>query len=150
MENKNTEPESVGVAESEEFGFDLSLSRPMQKLAVPIEMIRSKKTAGAAFKLACEASCLEDKEIYIPLAIDPGYFSNIKNDKATLQSYLWKQFCDLVGNKVYPEWHAYQLGCTLVVIKSEAERRAEEAEIRLKASEDKVEMLTQILQGKGI
>lgn len=127
---------------------ELALSRPPQAVTVPIEMIRAKKTSGAAFALACDASGLGDKEIYLPLGVDAGYFTNIKKGKATLQGDLVREFCKLVGNSIYLEWLAYQVGCTLVLIKSEAERRAEEAEKRAKDAEDKLKFLTQVMQGK--
>lgn len=128
---------------------ELALSRPAQQTQVSIEFVRAKKTAGAAFSLACDASQLDDKEIYLAVGIDAGYFTNIKKDKATLQGGLIKKFCEVVGNTIYPEWIAYQLGCTLVMIKSEAERRAEEAEQRAKDAEDKLQFLTKVMQGKA-
>lgn len=127
---------------------ELALSREPQHIAVPIEMIRSKKTAAAAITLACDASGLEDKEVYLALGIDAGYFSNIKKGKATLQGDLLREFCKVVGNNVYPEWLAYQVGCTLVMIKTEAERRAEEAELRAAAAEAENKLMRQLLAGK--
>ena len=125
----------------EEPQIELALSRKAQAVSVSLEIIRNQKTAAAAFTLACSTSGLEDKEIYISLGIDAGYFSNIKKGKATLQGDLTKAFCGLVGNHIYVEWLAYQVDCTLVMIKSAAERRAEEAE-------EKVRILTEILRGK--
>lgn len=128
---------------------ELALTRPPAQVAVPIEMVRTQKTAAAAFTLACTVSGLEDKEIYLALEIDAGYFSNIKKGKATLQADLHKQFCKLVGNSVYPEWIAYQVGCTLVMIKTEAERRAEIAEARAHAAENENKLMRQLLQGRA-
>lgn len=110
-------------------------------MKVPIELIRVQKTAAAAFTLACTASGLDDKEIYLALGIDAGYFSNIKKGKATLQADLVADFCKLVKNTVYPEWQAFQVGCTLVMIKTEAERRAEVAEKRAQEMEMKYRVL---------
>lgn len=128
---------------------ELALSRKPVKADVPVEMIRAQQSAAAAFTLACSASGLEDKEIYLSIGIDAGYFSNIKKGKATLQADLLRAFCERVGNSVYAEWMAYQLGCTLVVIKSESERRAEEAEKRAVEAEARANMLMEILQGKA-
>lgn len=127
---------------------ELALARAPHRAAVPLEMIRAQKTAAAAFTLATSVSGLEDKEIYLALGIDAGYFSNIKKGKATLQADLLAQFCKVVGNTIYPEWAAFQIGCTLVVIKTEAERRAEEAEQRAKAAEDENRLLRQLVQGR--
>ena len=128
---------------------ELSLSRAPERAAVPIEMVRAQKSAGAAFTLACSVSGLEDKEIYLSLDIDAGYFSNIKKGKATLQADLLAKFCDAVGNTIFAEWLAYQVGCTLVVIKTEAERRAEAAEARAIAAEAENKLMRQLLQGKA-
>jgi hypothetical protein len=120
---------------------ELALSREPKHMTIPIELIRSKKTSGAAITLACDSSGLDDKEIYLPLGIDAGYFSNIKKGKATLQGDLLKEFCKVVGNSVYPEWCAYQVGCTLVMIQTEAERRAEAEKKRADAAELKLSVL---------
>jgi hypothetical protein len=128
---------------------ELALARPPQQVLVPIEMVRSKRTAGAAFTLACDASGLEDKEIYLALGIDAGYFSNIKKGKATLQADLMREYCRITGNHIYPEWLAYQVGCTLVMIKTEAERRAEEAEQRAAAAELKLSVLMETFRARG-
>jgi hypothetical protein len=127
---------------------DLALTRQPQQVPVPIEMIRAKKTSGAAFTLACDASGLDDKEIYLSLGIDAGYFSNIKKGKATLQADLTQKFCDVVGNKVYPEWLAYQVGCTLVQIQSEAERRLAEERTRREKAENENRLMRQLLAGR--
>ncbi len=128
---------------------ELALAREAVSAYIPIEMIRAKKTAAAAFTLACDASGLEDKEIYLALEIDAGYFSNIKKGKATLQADLIPAFCRIVKNLVYVEWQAYQVGCTLVLIKTEAERRAEAAEARALAAEAENKLMRQLLQGKS-
>lgn len=128
---------------------ELALARTPNRAQMPIEMIRAKRTAAAAFTLACDASGLEDKEIYLALGIDAGYFSNIKKGKATLQADLVAKFCEVVGNSIYVEWQAYQLGCTLVVIKSESERRAEAAEVRARAAEAENRLMRELLAGRA-
>lgn len=127
---------------------ELALLRRAEHNEVPIEMIRRQKSSGAAFALACQSSGLEDKEIYGALGLDAGYFSRIKKGEATLQADLVQAFCDMVGNTIYAEWLAYQLGCTLVQIKSEAERRAEIAEERARAAEAENKLMKQLLTGR--
>ena len=127
---------------------ELSLRRDPVRVAVPIEMVRAKKNQGAAFSLACEASGLDDKEIYISLDIDGGTFSRLRSGKNTLSNDQIVRFCEIVGNTIYPEWIAYQLGCTMVVIKTEAERRADAAEERALKAEEKAHLLTEILAGR--
>lgn len=134
------------VADAQE---ELALSRSPQNIEVPIEMVRARKNKGAAFTLACDASGLDDKEIYLPLAMDKALFSRIKSGSANLDDDLIAKFCGLVGNRIYPEWLAYQVGCTLVMVKTEAERRAEEAEKRATAAEAENRLMRQLLAGRA-
>ena len=129
---------------------ELALSRRAEPNDMPIEVVRRQKSAAAAFSLACQSSGLEDKEIYSALGIDPGYFSRIKKGDATLQADTVPMFCEMVGNRIYPEWQAYQLGCTLVQIKSEAERRAELAEQRARDAEKENRLLRQLVTGRQL
>lgn len=128
---------------------ELPLARPAQRSSVPIEMVRQQRTAAAAFSLACTVSGLEDKEIYLALQIDAGYFSNIKKGKATLQADLVAAFCRVVGNTVYLEWQAFQVGCTLVMIKTEAERQLEEALAAKALADAENKLMRQLLQGRA-
>lgn len=128
---------------------ELPLARPAQRSSIPIEMVRQQRTAAAAFSLACTVSGLEDKEIYLALQIDAGYFSNIKKGKATLQADLVAAFCRVVGNTVYLEWQAFQIGCTLVMIKTEAERQLEEALAAKAQADAENRLMRQLLQGRA-
>jgi hypothetical protein len=127
---------------------DLGLSRRAEPNDMPIEVVRRQKTGAAAFSLACQSSGLEDKEIYGALGLDAGYFSRIKKGEATLQVDLIRPFCEVVNNRIYAEWQAYQVGCTLVQIQSEAERRAEIAERRAQEAELKVRVLMETFSGR--
>lgn len=113
---------------------------------MPIELVRKQASAGAAFTLACTSSGLLDQTIYEFVGIDAGTFSRIKKGLATLQADLVPKFCYAVNNRIYPEWCAHQLGCTLVEIKTEAERRAEAAERRAEEAELKVRVLMETFQ----
>lgn len=129
---------------------ELPLLRCASPNDVPVEMLRRQKTAAAAFCLACQSSGLEDKEIYCAIGIDPGYFSRIKKGEATLQADLVSMFCQVVANRIYPEWVAYSLGCTLVQIKSETERKLEEALAALAEEKTKVRVLKDAINGRAI
>lgn len=128
---------------------ELGLARDPHRVHVPIELIRSKKKKGAAFTLACDTSGLEDKEIGGALNIDPGTFSRIKSGTNTLDNDRIDEFNKVVGNRVYSEWLAYQVGCALVMIQSEAERRANEAEQALAEERAKTRLLMEVLHGKA-
>lgn len=116
---------------------------------VPIELIHAQKHGGAAFSLACQVSGLDDKEIYMALGLDAGYFSRMKKGDATLADDKLRGFCQVVGNTIYPEWRAYQIGCTLMMIQSEAERLAAEAKAELEKEREKNKLLRELLQGRA-
>ena len=131
---------------------ELALHRAAQPVVVPVEMVRGRRTSGAAFTLACDASGLEDKEICFALAeddkpFDPGTFSRIKKGSNTLPADLVATFCKVVGNTIYLEWLAYQCGYGVVMLKSEAERRAELLEEQLKEERIKTAALMDALRG---
>jgi len=126
---------------------ELALARAPHQAGVPAELVRAKHSAGAAFTLACDASGLDDKEIYLALDLDAGTFSRIKKGTNTLAGDLLRDFCRIVGNTLYPEWLAYQVGCGLVMLKTEAERRADALEAALTQERLKNEVLMQALRG---
>lgn len=115
---------------------------------MPIEVVRRQKTASAAFCLAIQSSGLDDQEIYRCLGIDAGYFTRIKKGEASLQADLIEPFCQVVNNRIYPEWIAYRVGCTLVLIKSEAERQLETERARRQEAEEKLAWAERILAGR--
>lgn len=128
---------------------ELPLARHGVVSHVPLEVVHAQRSSAAAFALACQASGLEDKEIYLSLGIDAGHFSRIKRGDAGFPPDKLSAFCRLVGNHAYPEWLAYQVGCTLVMLKSEAERRAENAEARASEAEKKLAYLEQFVRVSG-
>lgn len=126
---------------------ELRLVKRAEANDVPVELVRKQNCAGKAFTLACDSSGLDDKEIYLAIPIDAGTFSKIKSGRATLQAEYLQRFCHVVNNRVYPEWLAFQIGCTLVVIRSEAERKLDHEITRRERAEAKNVLLTEILQG---
>lgn len=127
---------------------ELALVRAPESVDIPIEMVRKQRSASAAFSLACSVSGLDDKEIYLSLGIDAGHFSRIKKGDAGFPPDRLAEFCGLVNNTVYPEWIAFQVGSTLVVIKTEAERRADIATKRAEAAEAENKLMRQLLAGR--
>lgn len=116
---------------------------------MPIEVVRRQRSAAAALCLAITSSGLEDKEVYGALGIDAGYWTRIKKGEATLQADLIQPFCDVVGNRIYLEWQAYQTGCTLVQIQSEAERLLEAERARRIEAEKENRLLRELVQGRA-
>jgi len=131
-----------------ELQIELALSRTPERAQVPIEMIRAKRTSGAAFTLACDVSGLEDKEIYghKDLRIDAGYFSNIKKSKATLQADKVADFCRVVGNTIYLEWLVWQIGGTITLLKSGLELENERLNQLLLEKDRQLETITDFMR----
>lgn len=129
---------------------ELALARKPEDPAIPIELIRRQQSAAAAFSLACVASGLDDKEIYLQLKIDAGTFSRMKKGDATLQGDQVREFCRAVGNRIYLEWLAYQDGCTLVQIESETERQLRQEREARQAVEAENKLLRSLVQGRAV
>lgn len=127
----------------------LAITRTPATVSIPIEMVWAKKNQGAAFSFACDTSGLDDKEIYMALGFDAGTFSRMRKGTNTLPGDMLKQFCNVVGNTIYADWLAYQVGSVLVVIQSEAERRAKEAEEALALERRENQLLRDLLQGRA-
>lgn len=56
---------------------------------------------------------------------------------------------DMCGNEAPLIWLANHRGYGLVVLQSEAEKRAETAELALRAEREKTKLLTDLLQGRA-
>lgn len=56
---------------------------------------------------------------------------------------------DMCGNEAPLMWLANHRGYGLVVLQSEAEKRAENAELALRAEREKTKLLMEVLHGKA-
>jgi len=137
------------MRELDDAQHELPLTRAPSQVQVPVEMIRAKKTSGAAFTLACDASTLDDKEIFGPMQMDKAVFSRIKSGSMNLDGDKLALFCATVGNRIYVEWLAYQVGCSLVEIETETQRQLRTAREQLAAKETENALLRQLVQGRG-
>jgi hypothetical protein len=126
----------------------LPLARAVEWVDLPVETVMKQKTFMGAVNLCITESGLEDKEIYLALGIDSGHFSNIRKGVGHFPPNKLDDLCNLCGNDAPLIWWATKRGFGLVLLKSEAERRAEEAERRAKEAEEKLRFLTQVMQGK--
>lgn len=126
----------------------LPLCRRAEKTTVPVELVLKQSTMAGAIALCVQLSGLEEKEIYMVLGIDAGHWTRIMKGDAHFPVNKLNDLMDLCGNEAPIFWMAHSRGYGLVLLKSEAERRAEQAEARAKEAEDKLKFLTQIMQGK--
>jgi hypothetical protein len=124
------------------------LARAADWVDLPVSLVMQQKTLLGAVNLCITQSGLEDKEIYLALEIDSGHFSNIRKGNGHFPTNKLNALCDLCGNEAPLIWWAHSRGKGLVLLVTEAERRAEAAESRAREAEDKLRFLTQIMQGK--
>src|SRR5690348_13719168 len=56
----------------------LMLTRAEPMINVPLDSIAARKTLLGAINLCIDLSGLENKEVYLPLGIDSGHFTNLR------------------------------------------------------------------------
>lgn len=126
----------------------LALSRRPESTGVSVDLVVRQKTLSGAIALCVQASGLDDKEVYLELEIDAGHWSRIMKGGAYFPLDKLNQLMDLCGNEVPLQWLAHSRGYGLVLLKSEAERRAEDAEARLAEALRMNELLKDLVSGK--
>lgn len=110
---------------------ELPLSRKVDKLDVPLELVIRQPTLSAAIALCVQASGLEDKEVYLSLGIDAGHWTRIMKGDAHFPVNKLGDLMDMCGNEAPLIWQSHSRGYTLVMLKSEAERRIDELTTQL-------------------
>jgi hypothetical protein len=126
----------------------LMLTRAEPKPEVSLAVILQRKTLLGAINLCIELSGLEAKEIYLPLGIDAGHFTNLRKGQGHFPTDKLGDLMDLCKNEVPLIWQAHQRGYGLVVLKSEAERLLELAQKELAEERLKVRVLTDAINGR--
>lgn len=125
----------------------LSLVRKAEPVDVPLDLVLRQTTLAGAISLCVQVSGQEEKEIYLALGIDAGHWSRIMKNDAHFPVNKLNDLMDMCGNEAPLIWLANARGYGLVVLKSEAERRADAAEQALNEERSKVRMLTDLFQG---
>lgn len=107
----------------------LTLLGPEKRESQPVneEVIRAQPSHLRAIQLAIQVSGREDKEVYMPLAIDKSTWSNILGGKFAFPTNKYEQLYDLT-NEIPLRWLAYRRGYHLVPMRTEQERRIAELE----------------------
>lgn len=126
----------------------LTRAAPMQD--VPLDSIMARKTLLGAINLCIDLSGLDDKEVYLPLGVDAGHFSNLRKGKGHFPPDKINDLMDLCRNEVPLIWLAHSRGYGLVVLKTEAERRAEAAEKRALEAEKKLAYAESLIKGRNL
>ena len=128
---------------------ELALARSVERIEVPADLIEKQKSLSAAIALCIQLSGLEEKEVYMTLGIDAGHWTRIMKGDAHFPVNKLDVLMDLCGNEAPLQWQAKKRGYALVMIKTEAERRAEEAEERLRAAEAENKLMRELLGGRA-
>lgn len=128
---------------------ELPLARKAERIDIPLDLVLKQPSLAAAIALCVQASGLEEKEVYLPLEIDAGHWTRIMKGDAHFPVNKLNGLMDLCGNEAPLMWLANSRGYGLVILKTEAERRAEAAERALEEERSKVRLLTDLLKGKA-
>lgn len=128
---------------------ELPLARKADRIDIPLDLVLKQPTLSAAIALCVQASGLEEKEVYLPLEIDAGHWTRITKGDAHFPVNKLNGLMDLCGNEAPLMWLANSRGYGLVILKTEAERRAEAAERALEEERSKVRLLTDLLKWKA-
>lgn len=128
---------------------ELALARKADLMDVPLELVLKQPSLSGAVALCVQLSGLDDKEIYLSLGIDAGHWTRIMKGDAHFPLNKLNDLCTMCGNESPLLWWAHSRGYGLVMLKSEAERRAEMAAAELLMEREKNKLLMQLLQGKA-
>lgn len=136
------------IANSNEQGL-LHLVSNQRQVEVSLDILKKRKSFLGAINLCIDLSGHEDKELYMSLGIDAGHWSNLRKGKGHFPPDKINELMDLCCNEAPLMWLAESRGYGLVVLQTESERRAEAAEQALADANNKVKMLTDLLQGRS-
>lgn len=109
----------------------LPLVRPVGKVAIQPEIVFAQPTLLGAINLCINASGLDKKELYLPLAIDKGHWTRICSGDAHFPVDKLNDLMDLCGNDAPLVWLANSRGMGLVMLQSEAERMIAERDAQI-------------------
>lgn len=125
----------------------LVLSGRALQVEVPADLLVKVRNMTSAIALCVQLSGLQDNEVYLSLSIDAGHWSRIKRGEAHFPVDKLGDLMDLCGNEAPLLWLAQSRGYGVVLLKTEAERRAEIAEARADEAEKKLAWAMEVVRG---
>lgn len=128
---------------------ELALARKPDSVEVPMSLVVKQPSFAGAIALCVQLSGLEEKEVYLSLEIDAGHWTRIMKGDAHFPVNKLNTLMDLCGNEAPLMWLSNSRGYALVLLKSEAERRAEQAERRADEAEKKLEWALEVMGRKA-
>lgn len=127
---------------------ELPLARKPERVNVPNELVFKQQSLGGAIALCVQLSGLEEKEVYLCLGIDAGHWTRIMKGDAHFPVNKLNDLMDICGNETPLIWLTNSRGYGLILLKSEAERRADKLEEQLAQERIKNRVLVEALHGR--
>lgn len=125
--------------------MELLMTPAAHAAEVPLEVVAVQQTFTAAINLCISASGLEDKEIYLPLSIDPGHWTRIRHGQAHFPVDKLEDLMQLCGSETPLRWLALQRGYDLVPREDAKDRQLRD--LRTKVAEQEQELATLVKYG---
>lgn len=105
------------------------------------EVVAAQPSLTAAINLCISASGLEDKEIYLPLKIDPGHWTRIRQGKAHFPVDQFEALMLLCANDVPLRWLARRRGFDLVARQDYKDKQLHDLEQQNQQLRNEIETL---------
>lgn len=127
-------------------------SKPARaKQVISFEVIARQRDQLQAISLSIQVSGLEPKQIYKPLGIDKGTWSNIMSGQMHFPTNKYEQFMDIVGNEILLIWLAFRRGKGLHDLVDAKDKRINDLEAKIAEKDKEIETLIKygVLTRKG-
>jgi|WetSurMetagenome_2_1015567.scaffolds.fasta_scaffold448954_1 hypothetical protein len=121
--------------------LELLISAPPKRADIADEVVAVQPSLTAAINLCISASGLEDKEIYIPLKIDPVHWTRIRQGKAHFPVDQFERLMLLCGNDVPLRWLARCRGFDLMPRQDYKDKKLHDLEQQNQALRKEMETL---------
>lgn len=108
--------------------MEMLLAATPRRAEIPDEVVAAQPNLTAAINLCISASGLEDKEIYIPLKIDKGHWTRIRQGNAHFPVDQMEALMLLCGNDVPLRWIARRRGFDLKAREDHKDKKLRELE----------------------
>lgn len=117
---------------------------PGERYQPEMAIIQRQPTWNAAIRLCVQCGGFTyEKELYMPLGIDPGNWSRIMRGDANFPLEKLDHLMELCGNEIPLLWWAARRGYDLTPKRSALERQLQEALDRNRELEKKIETITE-------
>ena len=120
----------------------LADGRPLRaEQPIPDQAIFRQQDELAALKLSCQASGLDEKQIFGPLQIDKATWSKIFSGQAYFPTTKYGKFMDVVGNEIYLTWLAHSRGKGLHDLEDSKDKELRQLREKLIEAQKEIDIL---------